>query len=260
MLRALRPTLPTFPRYPPTPTHPSLPCPAAAAAKSAGKTSQGGSVWPHGQPATTKAGRLVFNTNIHGTVFNTAAGRGLLTQFMQLLRTDTAAVFRRRTFGRMALEPGYGLRLVSTPAFPCACESESEPGWAARAASGVSTNQPCRLCRLDFTKRHKVVGLRGLSDSSATCAVLGAWQCCPAPPNASSRFASHPSGRSCAGARVDAGPGLWPQLCHRCRLGRCQRHLGPLALHRHPCQRCRTHCGGWQPSGVVVQPGAWHQL
>ena len=102
--------------------------PAAVAAKSAGKTSQGGVVWPPGQPSTTKAGRLVFNTNIHGTVFNTAAGKAKLTQFMELLRTSTAAVFPPRTFGRMALAPGYSLRLVDDPAFPCTCKSACG-GW-----------------------------------------------------------------------------------------------------------------------------------
>ena len=100
------------------------------AAQSAGKTSQGGEVCPPGQPQTTKAGRLVFNTNIHGALFNTAAGKATLTQFMQLLRSNTAAVFPPHTFGRVALAPGYGLRLVNSPAFPCACESECR-GWGA---------------------------------------------------------------------------------------------------------------------------------
>jgi len=97
--------------------------PAATVAKSAGKTSQGGSVWPPGQPADVKAGRLVFNTNVHGTVFNSAAGKAVLSKFMDVLRSNTAAVFPPRTFGRMALEPGYGLRLVNEPAYPCTCES-----------------------------------------------------------------------------------------------------------------------------------------
>ncbi|PRW20326.1 heat shock 90C isoform B [Chlorella sorokiniana] len=118
-------------------------------AKSAGKTSQGGAVWPPGQPATTKAGRLVFNTNIHGTVFNTAAGKATLSQFMQQLRSSTAAVFPPRTFGRMALEPGYGLRLVNGPTFPCTCECDRAaapltlaqafgPNSATATASGAS--------------------------------------------------------------------------------------------------------------------------
>lgn len=96
---------------------------AATVAKSAGKTSQGGDVWPPGQPADVKHGRLVFNTNVHGTVFNTAAGKAILTNFMQLLRSNTAAVFPPRNFGRMDLEPGYGLRLVNEPTYPCTCES-----------------------------------------------------------------------------------------------------------------------------------------
>ena len=96
---------------------------AATAAKSAGKTSQGGAVWPPGQPADIKSGRLVFNANIHGTVFNTAAGKQTLAQFLDRLRINTASVFPRTTFGRMVLEGGSGLRLVNDPAYPCACES-----------------------------------------------------------------------------------------------------------------------------------------
>ncbi len=71
----------------------------------------------------------MFNTNIHGTVFNTAAGKAALTQFMQLLQTNTAAVFPPRTFGRMALDPGYGLRLVNQPAYPCTCEGACVCVW-----------------------------------------------------------------------------------------------------------------------------------
>ena len=122
-----------FPVVKPVACHTYLPCPnhypavpAATVAKSAGKTSQGGDVWPPGQPADVSSGRLVFNTNIHGTVFNTAAGKETLTKFMQLLRTNTAAVFPPRTFGRMALEPGYGLRLVNDPSYPCTCEGKLE--------------------------------------------------------------------------------------------------------------------------------------
>ena len=98
-------------------------------AKSASKTSQGGEVWPPGQPGDVKSGRLVFNTNIHGTVFDTAAGKAILTKFMELLSSNTAAVFAPRTFGRMELEPGYGLRLVNGPAYPCSCESALGLGW-----------------------------------------------------------------------------------------------------------------------------------
>ncbi|PRW60709.1 tRNA pseudouridine synthase mitochondrial-like [Chlorella sorokiniana] len=98
-------------------------------AKSAGKTSQGGTVWPPGQPADVKSGRLVFNTNIHGAMFNTAAGKVTLTKFMDALRVNTASVFPPHTFGRMVLEPGYGLRLVNEFAClgPWACQSQSLP-------------------------------------------------------------------------------------------------------------------------------------
>jgi len=97
--------------------------PAATVAKSAGKTSQGGSVWPPGQPADIKAGRLVFNTNIHGTTFNSAAGKQTLAQFLDKLRINAAFVFPPATFGRMVLNGGSGLRLVNEPAYPCTCES-----------------------------------------------------------------------------------------------------------------------------------------
>ena len=101
----------------------SLPAlPAATIATLAGHTSQGGVVWPPGQPAEVKYGRLVFNTNIHGSVLNTAAGKAALTKFMGLLRANPGAVLPPRTFGRLALEPGYGLRLVNSPAYPCTCE------------------------------------------------------------------------------------------------------------------------------------------
>ena len=107
---------------------------AATVAKSAGKTSQGGEVWPPGQPTDVKHGRLVFNTNVQGTMFNTAAGKAILTNFMQLLRSNTAAVFPPRNFGRMGLEPGYGLRLVNDPAYPCTCESAfGFRGWCVAA-------------------------------------------------------------------------------------------------------------------------------
>ena len=79
----------------------------------------------------------MFNTNIHGTALNTAAGKLTLTSFMQRLRSDTAAVFPPRTFGRMELEPGYGLRLVNDPAYPCTCES----AWRAGLGVGCRCKQ-----------------------------------------------------------------------------------------------------------------------
>lgn len=95
-------------------------------------------MWPPGQPAEVKYGCLVFNTNIHGSVFNTGAGKAALTKFMGLLRANPAAVFPPGTFGRMALEPGYGLRLVNSPAYPCTCESAL---WGLRAATGRRLGQ-----------------------------------------------------------------------------------------------------------------------
>ena len=118
--------------------------PAATVAKTAGSSSKGGVVWPPGQPADVKSGRLVFNTNIHGAVFNSAAGRQTLEQFLDKMRRNTAAVFPRTTFGRMVLSGGSGLRLVNDPAFPCACEGEcnTAPGIAAScwlfAAGGLA--------------------------------------------------------------------------------------------------------------------------
>ncbi|PRW44907.1 fibronectin isoform X1 [Chlorella sorokiniana] len=108
-------------------------------AKSSGKTSQGGEVWPPGQPADVKRGRLVFNTNVHGTVFNTAAGKVILSKFMEVLRFNTAAVFPPRTFGRMALEPGYGLRLVNDPSYPCTCELPPPPTLTLAQAFGPTS-------------------------------------------------------------------------------------------------------------------------
>ncbi|PRW45179.1 lactation elevated 1 [Chlorella sorokiniana] len=108
-------------------------------AKSAGKTSQGGSVWPPGQPADVKSGRLVFNTNIHGTVFNTAAGKATLAQFLDRLRINAAAVFPPATFGRMLLSGGSGLRLVNDPAYPCACETAPPPTLTSAQAFGPNS-------------------------------------------------------------------------------------------------------------------------
>jgi hypothetical protein len=96
-------------------------------AKSAGSSFKGGSVWPPGQPADVSSGRLVFNTNIHGTVFNTAAGKATLAQFLDGLRRNTAAVFPPAAFGRMVLNGGSGLRLVNDPSFPCSCEAVPAP-------------------------------------------------------------------------------------------------------------------------------------
>lgn len=78
-------------------------------------------MWPPGQPADVKSGRLVFNTNVHGVVFNTAAGRQTLARFMEALRANPSAIFPPQTFQRMKLQGGSGLRLVNSPAFPCAC-------------------------------------------------------------------------------------------------------------------------------------------
>ncbi len=100
-----------------------LPPPAATVAKSAGATTQGGKVWPPGQPADVRSGRLVFNTNVHGAPFNSAAGKATLAKFLDNLRANPAAVFPPRTFGRMVLNGGSGLRLVNDPAFPCTCDS-----------------------------------------------------------------------------------------------------------------------------------------
>lgn len=131
--------------------------PAATAAASAGKTSQGGEVWPPGQPADCKSGRLVFNANVHGTVFNTAAGKLTLTKFMDTLRSNPAAVFPPRAFGAMALDPGYGLRLVNEPGYPCACEGASlGGGWTEdrRFWGGAQRcEQPCGVTRCASTCR-----------------------------------------------------------------------------------------------------------
>ena len=103
-------------------TAPCASWPAATVAKAASKTSQGGVVWPPGQPADIKSGRLVFNTNVHGAVFNTAAGKQTLAAFLDGLRRNTAAVFPPRAFGAMVLNGGSGLRLVNDPAYPCSCQ------------------------------------------------------------------------------------------------------------------------------------------
>ena len=78
-------------------------------------------MWPPGQPADIKLGRLVFNTNVHGAVFNTAAGKQRLAQFLEVLRANPSAIFPLQTFRRMKLQGGSGLRLVNSPAFSCTC-------------------------------------------------------------------------------------------------------------------------------------------
>ena len=69
-----------------------------------------------------KAGRRVFNTNVQGAVFNTAAGKAALARFLDTLHANPAAVFPPRDFGRMLVNGGSGLRLVNDPAYPCACQ------------------------------------------------------------------------------------------------------------------------------------------
>ena len=154
--------------YMPCPTHSSA-AHAATVAKSSGKTSQGGSVWPPGQPTTVKSGRLVFNTNIHGTTFNAVAGKAALTKFMDVLRTNTAVVFPPRAFGRLALEPGYGVRLVNSPAFPCACQ-----GGRSGSAGGTRWQTCIELACVDTDLRaHRKQSARPQSAPCATCA-----RCC----------------------------------------------------------------------------------
>ena len=94
-------------------------------------------MWPPGQPGDTHAGRLVFNTNIHGALFNTAAGKAALDSFLGMLRANPAAVFPPRTFGRMALNGGSGLRLVNDPTYPCTCSPGVNAcrGWRAVSAA-----------------------------------------------------------------------------------------------------------------------------
>ena len=92
-------------------------------------------VWPPGQPADVRSGRLVFNTNIAGAVYNTAAGKKALATFLNGLRSNTAAVFPTRTFGRMALQPGSGLRLVNDAAYPCTCKGAWLGWFGARVGS-----------------------------------------------------------------------------------------------------------------------------
>ncbi|KAI7845333.1 hypothetical protein COHA_001174 [Chlorella ohadii] len=92
-------------------------------AKTAGSSSPGGVVWPSGQPTSLSLGRLVFNTNVHGVPFNTAAGKAALAKFLDALRANPAAVFPPRAFGRMVLNAGSGLRLVNDAAYPCTCDS-----------------------------------------------------------------------------------------------------------------------------------------
>ncbi len=110
-------------------------------------------VWPPGQPADVKSGRLVFNTNIHGAVFNTAAGKQTLAQFLDKLRRNTASVFPPASFGRMVLNGGSGLRLVNEASYLCSCECECGPGRRLCAASSRLWGQekmevvvmPCKL-------------------------------------------------------------------------------------------------------------------
>lgn len=96
--------------------------PAATAALATTATSPGGTVWPPNQPADIKSGRLVFNTNVYGALFNTAAGRQTLAQFLAALRANQAAMFPPRAFGRMVLNGGSSLRLVNDPSYPCTCQ------------------------------------------------------------------------------------------------------------------------------------------
>lgn len=78
-------------------------------------------MWPPGQPADVKSGRLVFNTNVHGAVFNTAAGKQVLARWLQGLQANPASVFPPSAFGRMVLNGGYALRLVNEASYPCTC-------------------------------------------------------------------------------------------------------------------------------------------
>ncbi len=122
--------------------------PTATVARSAGSTSQGGAVWPPGQPADVQAGRLVFNTAVYGAVFNTAAGKAVLSQFLDTLRANPATVFPTPAFGRMKLEGGSGLRLVNDPAYPCSCGSECKAAAApqtCRLAAGNPTSDELQV-------------------------------------------------------------------------------------------------------------------
>ena len=92
-----------------------------AAASTAGSKHSGAGAWPPGQPTDLKKGRLVFNTNAHGTVFNTPEGKAVLAQFLEVIRIQPSIIFPVRQFGRMHTEGGSGLRLVNDPAYPCTC-------------------------------------------------------------------------------------------------------------------------------------------
>ena len=100
---------------------------AAAAAAAATEHYRGGDVWPPGQPSGLKDGRLVMNTEVTGACLNSAAGKRELTRLLAQLRANLAATFPPSTFGRLHLEGGSGLRLVSGRAYPCACTKAPPP-------------------------------------------------------------------------------------------------------------------------------------
>ncbi len=227
------------PHSPRPPTPPTRHPPSARVAKSAGKTSQSGAVWPPGQPADVASGRLVFNTNIHGTVFNTAAGKQTLAQFLDKLRINAASVFPPATFGRMVLNGGSGLRLVNDAAYPCTCES----AWGAGRL-----NLDRQGYRPGATKGSRARHCRGWLPLLG--ATFGPW--------ATPYELACPPSCSGSGSQADPGPGVWPQL----RLGHCRRRgqcdLGQLALYCHLRPGRRAEPTGGCSCLLVLQPGAQH--
>ena len=187
-------------------------------------------VWPPGQPADVKSGRLVFNTNIHGTVFNTAAGKQTLAAFLDGLRRSTAAVFPPRTFGAMVLNGGSGLRLVNDASFPCSCESEC-----------VGQGPGCCGARMHFARCWVLSQVAGwLPRSARGHGGAGGF-------SDSLKFRTSSSGPcasrdplpfhhtcSCTSPGAGLRPGLWAVLSH-CGSRRCgQCDLGQVAVHCHP--------------------------